>query len=154
MKRSNIVLFTSLAAVVELIVLGVEFNDKFRFVNSTLELKYWLVCTIMYVSSTILSVFHLVIHADDSERTKKQNYLEAFGTEHVGFMFTYHFLIFAVLCFYVSAWPWCIMGCVMFWVHNYVHRDNQNNYALEYAIEEAKIAARKPVVLDRSDDLL
>lgn len=154
MKRSNIVLFTSLAAVVELIVLGVEFNDKFRFVNSTLELKYWLVCTIMYVGATILSVFHLVTHADDSERTKKQNYLEAFGTEYVSFLFTYHFLLFAVLCFYVSAWPWCIMGCIMFWVHNYVHRDNQNNYALEYAIEEAKIAARKPVILNSSDDLL
>ena len=154
MKRSNIVMFTSLAAIVELIVLGVEFNEKFRFLNSTLEFKYWLVCTILYVGATVLSVFHLVTIADDGPNTKRKKYLEAFGQERVGFLFTYHFLLFAVLCFYVSAWPWCIMGCLMFWVHNYVHRDNQNKYALEYEIEEAKIQARKPVVLNSSDDLL
>ncbi len=154
MNRSNIVLFTSLAAIIELIVLGVEFNDKFRFINSTLEFKYWLMCTIMYVGATVISVFHLIYHCDAGEGTIKRKYLEAFGTEHVGFMFTYHFLLFAMLCFYLSAWPWCIMGCIMFWVHNYVHRDNQNTYALDYAIEEAKIAARKPVILDRSDELL
>jgi hypothetical protein len=109
---------------------------------------------VLYVGATVLSVFQLVIQADDSDSVKKYSYYEAFGTEPVNFMFTYHFLLFAVLCFYVSAWPWCIMGCIMFWAHNYIHRDNQNNYALEYAIEEAKIAARKPVVLDSSNDLL
>lgn len=154
MKRSNILLFTSLAAIVELIVIGVEFNEKFRFFNSTLEFKYWITCVILYVGATSISVFHQVTICDDGENTKKHNYYKAFGTEHVSFLYTYHFLLFAVLSFYVSAWPWCIMGCIMFWVHNYIHRDNQNKYALEYAIEEAKIAARKPVVLNSSDDLL
>lgn len=154
MKRSNMVLGTSLLAITELIMLGVMFNEKFRFIESTLEFKYQLVCFITYVCSTGISFIHLVMNYDDHSSTKKENYLKTFGKEHVNFMFTYHFLIFAVLCFYLNAWLWCIMGCLMFWIHNYIHRDNQNNYSLMYAIEEANISARAPVVLNNSDYLL
>lgn len=152
MNRSNIKLFTILAFIIEMIILMVEFNEKYRFVNS--EFKYWLICTILYVALTVVSVFFVVIANDSSENEVRQLYLQVLGTDYVHFMYTYHFLAFAALCFYLSAWPWCIAGILLFWAHNYVHRDNQNKYALEYEIEAAKIEARKPVVINPSDDLL
>lgn len=154
MKRSNIVLFTTIIAIIEVILVCVGANEKYRFVNSTLEFKYGVMCIIAYVGATIASVWHLIMNVDNSERETRSKYLESFGTEHVNFLFTYHFLLFSVLCFALDMWPWSIMGAIMFFVHNYVHRDNQNKYALEYEIEEAKAAARKPVVLNASDDLL
>lgn len=154
MKRSNIVLFTSIAAIIEAIIICTVANETYRFTNSTLGFKYKALCVIMYIFAVIVSVWHLINITDESDHSKKKLYLKAFGENHVNFLFTYHFLLFAIAMFYFSEWTWCVMGCIMFWVHNYIHRDNQNKYALEYAIEEAKIAARKPVVLDRSDDLL
>jgi hypothetical protein len=154
MNRSNIKLFTILAFIIEMIILIVEFNEKYRFVNSTLEFKYWLTCTVLYVALTVLSIFFVAVTSDNSAQEVRRMYLEILGTEHVNFMYTYHFIFFAALCFYLSAWPWCIMGIILFWAHNYVHRDNQNKYALEYEIEAAKIEARKPVIINPSEELL
>jgi len=151
MKRSYINLITVLLIFVECVFTFLSLNEKYVYINSTLQDKYVILMIIFYMGSVIASgIYWVGFHPSiEYKRSMKEHYEKVFKFQSFNCIYTYHFLAFTIISFALNDWPWVIMGLALFVLWNYV-RVKQNTYAEEYNLEVAKQNARhKPtVVLD------
>lgn len=153
MKRSYINLLTVLLILVESIFVFLTVNEKYVFVNATLQDKYVIVMIIFYMASVVgTGIYWIGLHPSlEYKRSMKEHYEEVYQFQSFNFMYTYHFLAFAIISFVFNDWPWVIMGIALFATWNYV-RVKQNSYAEEHDLEVAKQQARhKPTVVLNND---
>lgn len=150
MKHSYINLITVLLILVEFLFTFITLNEKYVYINSTLQDKYVILMIVFYIGFTVASFIYWIGHPSREYISLiKEHYKKVFKFKSFNFIYTYHFLAFAIISFALNSWPWVIIGLALFAFWNYV-RVKQNTYAEEYELDVAKENARhKPtVVLD------
>lgn len=154
MKRSTFLGITLALIAVEIAYTTASLNETYQFMNGVLQNKYYALFSISYIGFVLFSGWFFTFSVPTLEYKRQVHgyFEEVFGQEKYSFLYTYHFLAFAVATFYLSAWPYFIMSTVMWLFWTWV-RAKQNDYAEEYELERKKEEAKhKPtVVLDRTD---
>ncbi len=154
MKRSTLLSITLSLMTVEIAYTVAHLNEMYQFMNGVLQSKYYALFAISYVGFCLFSAWYFTfsVPALEYKRNMVAHFEDVYGKERFSFIYTYHFLAFAIASFYMSAWPYFIMsvGLWLFWTWV---RTKQNDYADEYELERKKEEAKqKPtVVLDRTE---
>lgn len=148
MKRSYINLITVILIFIEIIFAFYSLNEMYVYINQTLQTKYVVVMIIAYMASSVFTMGYWIHYPElDSTRKIDLHLSEVYKYESFNFIYTYHFIVFAALCFFCNNWPFLIMSVIMFAVWNYV-RVSQNERADAHNLEVAKEnAKKKPTVV-------
>ena len=141
MKRSTFFTITLVLICIEILYTFYNMNNLYHFVDFTIQRKYRVLSKVLYSLFIIVSLIYFV-NQPEGKSFKKEHYDNVFGRKKFNIIYSYHFLIFAVVSFVASAWPWFAMGSLMFILWNWI-RVKQNDYADVYELELAKENAKR-----------
>ncbi|AFC21938.1 membrane protein [Cronobacter phage vB_CsaM_GAP32] len=151
MKRSTFAGITFVLVLIEIVYAIAQLNEMHHWFNGVLQQKYYVLCLILYIAFVVSSFCYFMFSVPELQykRSIHIHFGEIYGEKHFNLLYSYHFLAFAAVCFYVDSWHYFFMSVGAWVLWNWV-RTKQNSFADEYQLERKKEEAKKKttVVLD------